>query len=60
LKSEEALLKAFLQALVFEVLENETHMLEVFLQRATKDTDVIEVECNELVLNSRKMSFIIR
>jgi hypothetical protein len=50
LTTEEALSNAQLQALLFETLKYyETQVFQVFVERATIDTDVVEVDNNELV-----------
>jgi hypothetical protein len=49
LKTEEPLFKASLQALLFEALEDKMQVFSVFLQRATEDTNVVEVNCNEFM-----------
>jgi hypothetical protein len=52
MKTEEAFLKAPLQPLLFEALEDKTHVLEVFVMRATVDTYVVEID-NNIVVKSR-------
>jgi hypothetical protein len=49
LKAEETILMAQLQALLFEALENKTHVLKVFFQCATKDRNVVKVDGFKLV-----------
>jgi hypothetical protein len=49
LKTEEALFRAQLQALLCESSKQKTQVLAVLVQRATVDTYVIEVDDNEHV-----------
>jgi hypothetical protein len=49
MKSEEVLLKAQLEALLFESLKRKTQVFKVFVQRATIDIYVVEVDINELM-----------
>jgi hypothetical protein len=48
LQTEETLFKAKLQALLFELLKHKTQVIQVFLKSAAVNTDVIEVDSNEL------------
>jgi hypothetical protein len=48
-KTEEAFLKTQLQALFLEALKYKTMVLEVLLRSVTTDTNVVEVDGNELV-----------
>jgi hypothetical protein len=47
--TEEVFLETQLQALLFETLKHKTQVLEVFLQGAIVDTNVVEVDYDELV-----------
>jgi hypothetical protein len=49
MKTEEAFLKTQLQAHLFQALKHKTHVLEVLLLCTIKDTNIFEVDCNELV-----------
>jgi hypothetical protein len=49
MKTEEALPKAQLQALLFESLKHKTQVLKVFVKRATLDNNAVEVDNYELV-----------
>jgi hypothetical protein len=40
-------------ALLFESLKHKTHVLHMFIHRATVDTYVVEVESNKLLQKSR-------
>jgi hypothetical protein len=49
MKTEEALFKAQLLGILFKALKHKTHVFHVFVQCATVDTYVAEVDSNELV-----------
>jgi hypothetical protein len=49
MKTEEAFLKKRPQALLLKTPKHKTQVFEVFLKRAIVDTNVVEVDCNDLV-----------
>jgi hypothetical protein len=49
-KTEKAIFVTQLHALLFETLKQKTQILEVFFEGAIVDTNIVEVNCDELVL----------
>jgi cell division FtsZ-interacting protein ZapD len=54
LQLEETFLKTELQTSLLEALYNKTHMFHVLFERTVVDVDVVEVNCNKLVLQKSR------